>query len=241
MFIGKPLMLTVDFNKLDLVPGTMVLDAGCGSGRHVCEAFRRPGVGVVGIDLRWADLCQTRGYLSMMGGKNTGPWLVVKGDVTRLPFADGIFDVVVCSEVLEHIPDGKAAVREIVRILKPGGDLVVSVPRYLPERICWLLSRPYHEEPGGHIRIYKQKELRRLLEDAGASLRSVRYRHALHVPYWWLKCLVGHKNDRFPLVKLYRRFLEWDIMNHPPVIRTLERLLDPLLAKSVVFYLKKGY
>ena len=126
------------------------------------------------------------------------------------------------------------------RILKPGGDLVVSVPRYLPERICWLLSRPYHEEPGGHIRIYKQKELRRLLEDAGASLRSVRYRHALHVPYWWLKCLVGHKNDRFPLVKLYRRFLEWDIMNHPPVIRTLEHLLDPLLAKSVVFYLKKG-
>ncbi len=105
-------MLTVDFNKLDLVPGTMVLDAGCGSGRHVCEAFRRPGVGVVGIDLRWEDLCQTRGYLSMMGGGSAGPWLVVKGDVTRLPFADGTFDVVVCSEVLEHIPDGKAAIRE---------------------------------------------------------------------------------------------------------------------------------
>jgi len=233
-------MLTVDFNKLDLAPGTMVLDAGCGSGRHLCEAFRRPGVGVVGIDMKWEDLCQARGYLSMMGGENAGPWLVVKGDVTRLPFADGTFDVVLCSEVLEHITDGKAAVREIVRILKPGGDLVVSVPRYLPERICWLLSRPYHEEPGGHVRIYKHEELRRLLEDAGASLWSVRYRHALHVPYWWLKCLVGHKNERFPLVKLYRRFLEWDIMNHPAAVRTLERLLDPLLAKSVVFYLKKG-
>ncbi|MEI7639396.1 MAG: hypothetical protein WCJ37_18930, partial [Syntrophus sp. (in: bacteria)] len=127
------------------------------------------------------------------------------------------------------------------RILKPGGDLVVSVPRYLPERICWLISRAYHEEPGGHIRIFKQRDLRRLLQDAGTSCERILYKHALHAPYWWLKCIVGHRNDRHPLVRLYKRFLEWDIMQHPPFIRTLERMLDPLLAKSVVYYMKKGY
>jgi SAM-dependent methyltransferase len=234
-------MLTVDFNSIPLEKGMRVLDAGCGAGRHLCEAFRKEGVDVVGIDLKWGDLCQARGYLCLMEQKNGGRWCVMKGDVTRLPFADGVFDIVVCSEVLEHIPDAAAALREIIRILKPGGDLVVSVPRYLPERICWLLSRAYHEEPGGHIRIYKQRDLRHLLEDAGTSCERIRYKHALHAPYWWLKCLVGHKNDRHPLVRIYRRFLEWDIMAHPPVIRTLERLLDPLMAKSVVYYMKKGY
>jgi len=234
-------MLTVEFDKLALAPGMKLLDAGCGSGRHVCEAFRRAGVGVVGVDLKWDELCVTRGYLSLMAQENGGSWLVLKGDVTRLPFADGAFDVVICSEVLEHIPESRKAAGEIVRILKPGGDLVVSVPRYLPERICWLLSRTYREEPGGHIRIYKSRELRRLLEDAGASFRSIRYRHALHAPYWWLKCLVGHRNDDFPLVKLYRRFLEWDIIEHPPFVRNLEMILNPLLAKSVVYYMKKGY
>mgnify|MGYP000978953857 CR=1 FL=1 len=233
-------MLTVDFNRLGLEPGMKVLDAGCGSGRHVCEAFRIRGVEVVGLDVQWDDLCRTKGYLSLMARESGGPWLVLKGDVARLPFADGVFDVVICSEVLEHVPDSIQAIREIVRSLRPGGDLVVSVPRYLPERICWLLSRPYHEEPGGHIRIFKKRELLRLLEEAGTRCRSIRYKHALHAPYWWLKCLVGHKNEGSPLVKIYRKFLEWDIITHPPLIRVLEKLLDPLMAKSIVYYMKKG-
>lgn len=233
-------MLTVDFNRLELEPGMKVLDAGCGSGRHVCEAFRRRGVEVVGLDVQWDDLCRTKGYLSLMARESGSPWLVLKGDVARLPFADGVFDVVICSEVLEHVPDSIQAIREIVRSLRPGGDLVVSVPRYLPERICWLLSRPYHEEPGGHIRIFKKRELLRLLEEAGTRCRSIRYKHALHAPYWWLKCLVGHKNEGSPLVKIYRKFLEWDIITHPPLIRVLEKLLDPLMAKSIVYYMKKG-
>ncbi len=233
-------MLTVDFNRLELEPGMKVLDAGCGSGRHVCEAFRRRGVEVVGLDVQWDDLCRTKGYLSLMARESGSPWLVLKGDVARLPFADGVFDVVICSEVLEHVPDSIQAIREIVRSLRPGGDLVVSVPRYLPERICWLLSRPYHEEPGGHIRIFKKRELLRLLEEAGTRCRSIRYKHALHAPYWWLKCLVGHKNEGSPLVNIYRKFLEWDIITHPPLIRVLEKLLDPLMAKSIVYYMKKG-
>ena len=233
-------MLTVDFNRLALAPGMRVLDAGCGQGRHICEAFRRIGVDVCAVDLRWDDLCRTRGYLSHLAAEKGGRWGVFQGDITRLPFRDAVFDVVICSEVLEHIPEDHEAAAEIVRILKPGGELVVSVPRYLPERICWLLSRSYHEEPGGHIRIFKQRELRRLLEDAGANCTAVRYKHALHAPYWWLKCLVGHKNDDQPLVKLYKKFLEWDIMTHPMSVRTLERLLDPLIAKSVVYYMKKG-
>ncbi|MDI9569858.1 MAG: class I SAM-dependent methyltransferase [Pseudomonadota bacterium] len=235
-------MLTVEIDRLNLRPGMRVLDAGCGQGRHSCEAFRRNGVDVCAVDLRWDDLCRTRGYLAHLAAEKGGRWGVFQGDITRLPFRDAAFDAVICSEVLEHIPPEReaAATAEIVRILKPGGELAVSVPRYLPERICWLLSRSYHEEPGGHVRIFKKRELRRRLEDAGTSCVAVRYKHALHAPYWWLKCLVGHKNDDQPVVRLYRRFLEWDISTRPILVRTLERLLDPLIAKSVVYYLKKG-
>lgn len=232
-------MLTVDINKLNLKPGSRVLDAGCGAGRHLCEAFRSDGVDVIGIDLNWEDLCKARGFLCLMNNESGGSWMTAMANVTRLPFKDGVFDAVICSEVLEHIPDNKGAIAELVRVLKPGRDLAVSVPRFLPERICWALSKSYHQEPGGHIRIYKKKALQRIFENAGTKCWKISYRHALHAPYWWIKCLVGHKNEKSRIINLYRKFLEWDIIEHPPLIRVLDELLNPVIAKSVVFYLKK--
>ncbi|MDP2838710.1 MAG: hypothetical protein Q8O11_01535, partial [Syntrophales bacterium] len=103
------------------------------------------------------------------------------------------------------------------------------------------ISSAYHHEPGGHVRIYKKGELLSLVEAAGTRCRRIRYRHGLHTPYWWLKCLVGHKNEAFPLVKAYRKFLEWDIIRHPKLTAMIDRILNPLIGKSVIFYLKKGY
>ncbi len=102
------------------------------------------------------------------GAHGGGSWLLSVSDITCLPFEDASFDLVICSEVLEHIPDEKTAVREIIRVLKPGGTLVVSVPRYFPERICWALSDAYHQTANGHIRIYRKQQLVRLLEAQGA-------------------------------------------------------------------------
>jgi SAM-dependent methyltransferase len=235
-------MLTVDLHRLNLKPGDRVLDAGCGAGRHVCEAFRIQGVDAIGIDLRWEDLCKAATTLYLMRGQignGHGRCLISQADVTRLPFRDETFDAVICSEVLEHIPDNRAAIAELVRVLKPGRNLAVSVPRFLPERICWALSADYHNEPGGHIRIYRKRKLQRLLEVAGTKCLDVRYKHGLHSPYWWLKCLVGHKNERSRPVSLYKKFLEWDIIRRPKWIHMLEGMLNPFIAKSIIFYLKK--
>lgn len=236
-------MLTVDFSKLNLRPGDRVLDAGCGTGRHLSEAFRYKGVHVVGIDLSVSDVAKAKDTLYVMnheGEDGGGAWLVMSSDITKLPFRDESFDCVVCSEVLEHIPEDGKAMQEIVRVLKRGKSLVVSVPRYTPERICWALSEDYHTEQGGHVRIYRKKELVRRLKSSGAHCVSSGFAHALHSPYWWLKCSVGHKNDEYWMVKLYHRFLVWDIMKKPFLTRTLDRILNPLIAKSIVLYLKKG-
>jgi SAM-dependent methyltransferase len=240
MYTGKMFMLTVDFNYIHLKPGSRVLDAGCGTGRHLCEAFRTRGVDVIGIDMNRADLAKTRDVLVQLKGDDKGSWMTAMADVTTLPFKDESFDLIICSEVLEHVPDNILAIKELMRVLKLGKDIVVSVPSFIPERICWAISESYYLEPGGHIRIYKKRELKNLLESAGARCWRIRHKHALHVPYWWLKCIVGHKSETSRLVNIYKRFLEWDIMTHPSWTRRLDKFLNPVMAKSMVFYLKKG-
>jgi len=238
-------MQTVDLNKITLHPGDRILDAGCGSGRHLSEAFRRKGVHVIGIDMNVGDLTQARNTLRIMeteGESGQGRWGTYAADITDLPFRDQSFDFVICSEVLEHIPEDHKAVSEIIRVLKDGHFMAVSVPRYFPESVCWALSRDYRNEPGGHIRIYKKQQLTALLESHGLHCLGEDRAHALHSPYWWLKCLVGHKNDDHRLVRLYHKLLVWDIIKHPWLTQTLDYLLNPLISKSTVLYLKKeGY
>ena len=94
---------------------------------------------------------------------------MLRGDATRLPFADGTFDAVITSEVLEHIQDDVAAIAEMTRILRPGGVFAATVPSWLPENINWMLSDEYHAPiaVGGHVRIYSATELKAKLRAAG--------------------------------------------------------------------------
>ena len=223
-------------------PGSRILDMGCGSGRHTCEAYRLPHVRVVGADIRFKDLLEARRRLDLhhrLGEHGNGSWSLTAADVTALPWRDNLFDTVICSEVLEHIPDHLQASRELVRVLKPGGNLAVSVPRYLPERICWALSDAYHTSSGGHIRIYRTGQLKQMIESNGVKQTAQHHAHSLHTPYWWLKCLLGPHSEDAQTVQLYHRFLTWDMMKKPESVRLLDKLLNPILGKSVVMYFRK--
>jgi SAM-dependent methyltransferase len=237
-------MLTVRFDTLGLKPGEAFLDAGAGFGRHAYEAARR-GARVTALD--WAaDEVETMRamFLAMIEQGEIAPESfggVMRGDATRLPFPDATFDRIVTSEVLEHIQDDVSAIAEFERVLKPGGTLAVTVPTWYPEKINWMLSDEYHapKSPGGHVRIYSATELKAKLRTAGLRVRGSHRAHALHSPYWWLKCAVGPRRDDHPLVSRYRRFLEWDIIEQPPVTRVAERVLSPVLGKSYIVYATK--
>jgi Methylase involved in ubiquinone/menaquinone biosynthesis len=233
-------MVTVDFHELKLKPGFAVLDAGCGSGRHLRALARLPGLKIVGVDRNPSDVDAAVKALGEMPDAVSRDFSVTCADITRLPFAGESFDCVICSEVLEHIPAHEAALKELIRVLRPKGTLVVSVPRYFSERICWLISPAYSSDEGGHIRIYKKKNLQKMLTGHGMQCWKINYKHALHAPYWWLKCLVGLKNENNIFVKLYHQFLVWDMFCKPKGVRFLEEALNPLIGKSIVFYLKKG-
>ena len=235
-------MVTVEFKRLDVKPGFRILDIGCGSGRHTCAAYQHQDVVAIGADLDFNDLTEARERLKLhdqLGEHGGGMWALSTADVTCLPFKSDYFDLVICSEVLEHIPRYQLAIREIIRVLRPNCNLVVSVPRYWPERFCWFLSAEYVSDKGGHVRIFNKQQLITDLENAGVKKWGLHFAHSLHSPFWWLKCFVGLNRDDSLLVNLYHRFLTWDIMKQPLATRFLENLLNPILGKSIVLYLRK--
>ena len=237
-------MLTVRFDTLGLRPGSVFLDAGAGFGRHAFEAARR-GATVFALDWAQEEVVATRSMFGAMIESHEIPSVsyggALRGDATRLPFADGTFDCIVTSEVLEHIQNDVAAIAEFHRVLKPGGTLGVTVPTWLPEKINWMLSDEYHapKSPGGHVRIYSATELKAKLRSAGMEVTASHHAHALHSPYWWLKCAVGPGNNDHPLVTKYRKFLEWDIMTRPKSVALAEKVLSPVMGKSFIVYSRK--
>jgi SAM-dependent methyltransferase len=235
-------VLTVNFDRFPLQPGDRVLDLGCGAGRHAFEVYRR-GARVVALDQNADEIRQVRDMFGAMAAAGEAPAgasaMAVRSDALRLPFPDGAFDKVIISEVLEHIPADEAAIAEVARVLRPGGLLAVTVPRWWPERICWALSDAYHEVEGGHVRIYRRRELLGRLRGASLAPQGTHHAHALHSPYWWLKCAFGVDNSGAFLPRLYHRFLVYDIMRRPAWTRLAERLLNPLVGKSLVVYLAK--
>ena len=235
-------MLTVDYDRLGIGPGTSVIDVGCGAGRHSFEAYRR-GADVIAFDQSVEDLNDVDAILTAMKEQGEAPEdaraEAVKGDALHLPYADGTFDVVIASEILEHVPADEQAIAELTRVLKPGGKLAVTVPRWLPEKLCWLLSDEYHANEGGHIRIYRADELRGKVTSNGLRFTQAHHAHALHAPFWWLKCAVGVDKPNHPAVTLYHKLLVWEIMKQPRALRLAGKVLDPLIGKSLVLYFRK--
>jgi SAM-dependent methyltransferase len=235
-------VLTVDFDRLGLRPGERVLDLGCGAGRHAFEMYRR-GADVIAFDQDADELGRVRDLFVAMAQAGEVPLGaeadVKEGDALSLPFADGEFDRIVAAEILEHVPEDIRVIDELVRVLRPGGTIALTVPRWLPEMVCWKLSDEYHNVPGGHIRIYTDAELVSKATSAGLVFDGRHHAHGLHSPYWWIKCAVGVHNDDHRLVRSYHRLLVWDIVRRPRVTRWADRALNPLIGKSLVVYLHK--
>lgn len=233
-------MLTLDLRYFPLESGDRVLDLGCGEGRHAIHFYLVAEVTSLGVDISARDLATAARRFAPFARPEdqTRSFHLQRADAARLPYADASIDKLVCSEVLEHLPDYQPVLKEIRRVIKPGGLVAISVPRAWPERICWALSREYHQVEGGHVRIFNGHALCREIEAQGLVFIRRHWAHALHTPYWWLRCLLWKNQEKSLLVRAYHRLLVWDLMQHPWLTRTLEKCLNPLCGKSLVMYFR---
>ncbi len=234
-------MLTVDYHLLGIKDGDRVLDIGCGTGRHSWEACRRSNCIVYALDVDREELDRAGGMLRAMEkqGQCRGRWNLLQASTMSLPFRDASFDKIVCSEVLEHVPDDHHSLKEMTRVLKNDGLIAISVPSFLPEAICWKLSSDYHNQAGGHVRVYRPGELLSPLRSSNLNVYAVRRKHALHSFYWICRCIFGVNNEKALIPALYHRFLVWDMKTGSRPVRWLEALLNRFFPKSIVFYAGK--
>ena len=234
-------MLTFNFKKLTLKsPNGRMLDLGCGEGRHIFGAMEEfPDLQCIGLDPHIESLTKAfegLDFLESISNKKTN---FLSGSAYSLPFPDNSFDLVVCSEVLEHLHEYKDAIAEISRVLKTGGSFLASVPAELPEKICWALSKDYQNQPGGHLRIFNKKYL---IEDISQNDLQFEYSerfHSIHSAYWWLRCLFWKTQDSNILIKLYKKVLERHILKKPLLIDQIDKILNPVLGKSIALYFIK--
>ena len=233
-------MLTFNFKKHEINQKGVMLDVGCGEGRHIFGIMQDyPLMKCIGLDMDKESLEKAEeGYEYFKSISEAGAQFL-KGSAYSLPFPDESIDLIVCSEVLEHLHEYNDAVKEIHRVLKPGGKFYASVPATWPEKICWKLSEEYQNQPGGHLRIFSQSGLISEIKESGFKFLSSEKFHSIHSPYWWLRCFFWNTQDKNFLVNLYKKMLERHILKKPFFINLLDKALNPIMGKSFSMYFKK--
>ena len=152
----------------DLKGCKRILDAGCGNGRHVKYMLRR---GDADAQIHAFDLSQ-RMLKRAQRRLKSGRVNYVSADLTRLPYADGYFDAIVCGWVLEHLPDPRPGLREMTRILQPGGKLLLMTTEdTFAGAMCSSLW---------HCRTYNRAELKKSCEECGLIWQRPLYFTKLH-------------------------------------------------------------
>ena len=233
-------MLTFDFNRININPEGTMLDLGCGEGRHIFGLMEKfPDLKCIGLDPHIESLDKAFEGLKFLESISNTKTNFLSGSAYSLPFSDDSFDLVVCSEVLEHLHDYKDAIKEINRVLKPGGQFLASVPAEFPEKICWFLSEAYQNQPGGHLRIFKKNELIKEVAEHNFSFESSQRFHSIHSAYWWLRCLFWKSQESNIIIKGYKKILERHILKKPFFLDLIDKIFNPILGKSIAFYFVK--
>ena len=198
---GRRAIIAGELEQLSLEPGAKVLDAGCGSGRTLVDLARYGEVSGIELNQDAAAHARTRGAYDVRIGR-----------LEELPWEPDRFDLITCLDVVEHIPDDVHALRELRRVSRPGGWLLVTVPAY---QALW--SR--HDEANHHQRRYSRRTLAASARAAGWQVtRLTSFNSLLLAPAAIVRLAQRNRpaeGDYTPDLHLgpawLNRFLEWPL------------------------------
>ena len=231
-------MDTFEFSKLNLKKIRKIIDVGCGNGRHLKSlSFVLHNAEVIGIDHSKDEINKLKDEFTNFSCKNHNSYEFLHHDIRDIPIKDSSQDLVICSEVLEHVPNYEAVLAECYRVLKPAGVLLISVPTYTPEKLCWLFSKKYRQTPGGHIRIFKKAQLMESFNKLKLNLFNYHRQHSFHSIYWILRSKNNMEESDF--LKSFHGLLVKQMFGQAQTSAFIEKMLNPLFGKSECFYLTK--
>jgi SAM-dependent methyltransferase len=171
-FQGRRRLLGALIRELGLSSADRVLDVGCGAGANLRLLSDMGLPSVAGLDLNASSIrfCREKGL-----GE------IEQGDLQHLPFAGESFDLVLATDVLEHVDDDERAVEEIRRVLRPGGTALITVPAF-PS--MWGLQ----DEISHHRRRYRRERLLETVRAGGLEVdRSFYFNTILFAPIWLVR------------------------------------------------------
>ena len=170
---------------LEIKDGELVLDCGCGEGFYVMVISQLfPNVKIVGFDHDKSLLEKAKKWV---GNNKNVTWVL--GDIYKIPYPDNYFDKIILSEVLEHIPDDKRALKEVKRVLKPRGKIAITVPNHnyplFWDPLNWVrehLGLGHFSCKSGflggiwamHLRLYYPWEIENLVKEVGLKIEEIR-------------------------------------------------------------------
>ncbi len=174
-FVGRRILFAREISKLGLIPDAKVLDVGTSTGTNLRMLSELGYAQVKGLD-------NSRDAIQFCQSKGLGQ--VDQGDICAMPYESESFDLVLATDVIEHVDDDKQAVCEIARILKPGGLALFTVPTF---KMLWGLQ----DEKAHHKRRYRKYEVLNLARRAGLTpQRHYYFNYILFVPIWFARQVI---------------------------------------------------
>jgi SAM-dependent methyltransferase len=207
-FEGRRAVMWALLHRAGVRDGARMLDAGCGTGRNLQEFGRLGSATGVDPSPEAIDFCRQRGIEG-----------VTRGTIEHLEFPNGAFDLILATDVLEHLRDDRAALRELRRVAAPGANLLCTVPAYR-----WLWSG--HDDEHHHFRRYTLRELRAALRAGGWRPLAESYFNTVLLPPIAAVRLLARRSRRDPEAG------RPDLRLTPPVLNRL--LAQPMRAEAAL-------
>lgn len=226
--------------KIAAIPlGGNVLDIGFGTGENIIN-FAKAGFSTYALD----NSDELLDNLEKRKRELNLSINIIRADAINTPFKDGVFDLVILTEVLEHIPQYENLVKEINRILKPGGHAIISVPTYYTEKIYTFLN-PAYPTNATHVNLFRKKFLKSLFAKHNFNIIKVKNANFRPALFWVFNSALRAKHDYAGRNLSHRGFANffdntYNLLNRLHIGYPLEIISRNFFAKSHYYYLRKS-
>ena len=210
-----------------------VIDVGCGDG-GIIGFCASQGAEVIFID---RDEPRLRAAETRIKASSARAYRAIASDCNPIPLEDATGDLVICTEVLEHVPDPQQFLDELIRITRPGAKLLITVPDSRSEQLVASTAPPHYFREPNHIRIFSAQDFEDLVAGAGLTIESHEFMGCFWSVYWplsWLTCEPGSEglpmDNPHPITDHWTRL--WQAVQQHPDGHKVREAFNAVLPKS---------